>query len=728
MTLASETVGEETFLQSKFLAVGVNSSGTLGTKSAAPRGYNTDVAAGYLRLGMVADTDGFGTGKAAMHDAVARGMAIEGFNIGYKIGGKTFVQSNQELDGLTEIAGKASVGSTAGVAEADWKGTTTEKLGVDQKITLTDDAKYLRFEVTLTNNSTAAMADLKYMRTVDPDLGDGFATTNTIVKQGTGGALVTAAASATGNPMFLYANDARAVVSTYGFINEDPYAAAVSTPQTVGTKTTKDVSININFGLGTLNAGASTTVVFYMGVTDNLNATIAEIDALPTTKPTTPTPPTNTTPDAINDALTVVAGATATGNVLANDKDANGDALTASLKSGPAHGAVTLNKDGSYSYKAAAGYVGADSFSYMASDGKATDVATVAITVAPLPNTAPVAVRDTVAVVSGKTGTGNVLANDTDANGDALTAALKAGPAHGTVTLAADGSFLYTAAAGYVGADTFTYTASDGKASSTGTVAVTVAKPTLTNPGLPDSALVQRANTVDGSASTNDTLSGVAQHNTFFFDLGSKSGADKITNFSRSDVIVTQGLLYDGNGDGIITTSKSKLGLDGAGSADKITVAGLVSLRYLGTDDAGLSVYANSTTKPKGSIEGKISDDVLSGDAGDLKKTTFFYDTGLDIDLGHDRIDNFGAKDLLVTTSALSTTSLGSSGLVKLVGGSGDATDTLTPGEAGTIELHGTSGAAIGALEFDGSVVRSGVTYYVYSQAGSAVGLADLTF
>lgn len=724
MTLKSEMVGKETFLQNKFLSIGINSSGSLGTRQYAPEGINTDQPSGYLRVGMLADTDGFGVGKAAMRDAVVRGAAIEGFNIGYKTAGKTFVHSNQELDGLMEIGGVATKSISSGAAQSNWKGATNEKLGVDQKITLTDDAKYIRFEVTLTNNSGAAMADLRYMRTVDPDLGEGFSTVNTIVKQGTGSALVTAAAAAGANPMFLYANDTRAVVTTYGFINEDPYAAAVSQAQAVGTKTAKDVSININFDLGKLDAGKSTTVVFYMGVTDNLNATIAEIDALPGTGPVSPTP-TNDAPDAIDDTATVVSGQTVKGNVLSNDKDADGDALTAKLKSGPANGTVTLNADGSYAYKAADGFVGSDSFTYTASDGKASDVATVRVSVKAPANVAPNAVNDTLSAIAGQAAKGNVLANDSNANGDALTAVLKTGPSHGTVTLGADGSFVYTAAAGYVGADSFTYAASDGKASDTATVAVSVSAPAKLYPTLPDSALVQRANTVDGSSVKAETLTGVAQHNSFFFDFNAPSGHDRITNFGRDDVIVTKGMFYDGNGDGIIAVKKTTFAVNNNVS---INVTGTSSLRYLGTDEAGLSVYAQAGVKPKGALEGKIGDDVLRGDAGDQKKNVFFYDTGLDIHLGDDKIANFGAKDLLVTTSALKSTSLGSDGLVKLVGGSGDATDTMTPGEAGTIEMTGIGGAAVQSLEFDGSMVRNGVTYYVYSQAGSAVDMGDLTF
>jgi VCBS repeat-containing protein len=57
-----------------------------------------------------------------------------------------------------------------------------------------------------------------------------------------------------------------------------------------------------------------------------------------------------------------------------------------------------------------------------------------------------------------------VLANDTDLQGYALSAQLVAGPAHGTISLNANGSFSYTPAAGFAGTDTFTYKVSDGPA------------------------------------------------------------------------------------------------------------------------------------------------------------------------------------------------------------------------------------------------------------------------
>jgi len=151
--------------------------------------------------------------------------------------------------------------------------------------------------------------------------------------------------------------------------------------------------------------------------------------------------------------------------VLANDTDAENDPLSAALVSGPAHGALAFNPDGSFSYTPAADFSGSDSFTYRANDGtEDSNVATVNITITPV-NDAPVAQADSyrtgVDVVLTVAAPG-VLGNDTDVDGDNLTAAQVDQPAHGAVTLSADGSFTYTPNAGFNGTDSFTYKANDG--------------------------------------------------------------------------------------------------------------------------------------------------------------------------------------------------------------------------------------------------------------------------
>ncbi|PXA99436.1 hypothetical protein DMC47_03415, partial [Nostoc sp. 3335mG] len=277
MTIQSAVANGEVHLQGTFLSIGINKDGSLGTTKNAPDGIATNSDVGLFRVGMYADLDGFGLGKeTTLDDALLQGRAIEGFNIGYNLGSTKVVQSNQLLTGYRQITGTLSNTSTDDVAKADWVGATKDNLGVAQTITLADDAKYIRIDVTLTNNSSTTMTDVRYMRTADPDQSGVFATTNKIEKQGDG-ALVSAMLQKN-TPFFLYSDDARASASFYGFVNTDPFAAT-ATNQVAGYSKTVDQTLNLTFKLGTLEKGQSTTLTLYMGVTDNLKATIAEIDA-----------------------------------------------------------------------------------------------------------------------------------------------------------------------------------------------------------------------------------------------------------------------------------------------------------------------------------------------------------------------------------------------------------------------------------------------------------------
>ena len=190
---------------------------------------------------------------------------------------------------------------------------------------------------------------------------------------------------------------------------------------------------------------------------------------------------TNQAPTATNDAYTVAEDTpltVAAPGVLANDTDPDGDALSAALASGPSHGTLTLNANGSFTYTPAANFNGSDSFTYRASDGAtASNPATVSITVTAL-NDAPAAADDTYSTAEDTVLTvaaPGVLGNDTDLDGTTLSAVVVTGPAHGTLTLNEDGSFTYTPDANYNGPDSFTYRASDGTtASNPATVTITV--------------------------------------------------------------------------------------------------------------------------------------------------------------------------------------------------------------------------------------------------------------
>jgi VCBS repeat-containing protein len=180
-----------------------------------------------------------------------------------------------------------------------------------------------------------------------------------------------------------------------------------------------------------------------------------------------------------NDTYTAVSGrllSVAAPGVLANDSGGNA-ALNATLLTAPTHGTFALSSNGGFNYTATNNYTGTDTFTYRANDGQSNaGPGTVTITVGA--NHPPVANNDSYTVVmntSLSVAAPGVLANDTDADGDVLTAALVSGPTHGVLNLNTNGSLTYTPTANYSGADSFTYRASDGLANSgTATVNISV--------------------------------------------------------------------------------------------------------------------------------------------------------------------------------------------------------------------------------------------------------------
>lgn len=151
--------------------------------------------------------------------------------------------------------------------------------------------------------------------------------------------------------------------------------------------------------------------------------------------------------------------------VLANDTHAANTTLTAVLVSGPSHAdSFKLNADGSFDYEPGADYNGEDSFTYKARDasGAESDPVSVSLTVEAV-NDDPVANPDSIDVAEDTPTVLDVLSNDTDSNGDTLSAEVVDDVANGTLTLESDGSFGYKPDKDFNGTDSFTYKANDGK-------------------------------------------------------------------------------------------------------------------------------------------------------------------------------------------------------------------------------------------------------------------------
>jgi FtsP/CotA-like multicopper oxidase with cupredoxin domain len=169
-------------------------------------------------------------------------------------------------------------------------------------------------------------------------------------------------------------------------------------------------------------------------------------------------------------------------NVLDNDIGLSGATVT--LVGGTeVGGTATVNADGTFNFAAAGN--GTASFDYQADQGGSLYVATVTLDVA-FTNDAPTARDDAYSNATGAfidvSAASGVLDNDSDPDGDTLTATIGTSPSGGTLSCAADatleicsdGSFVYTPTdATVVTNDSFTYTATAGTDTDTATVTLT---------------------------------------------------------------------------------------------------------------------------------------------------------------------------------------------------------------------------------------------------------------
>ncbi len=210
--------------------------------------------------------------------------------------------------------------------------------------------------------------------------------------------------------------------------------------------------------------------------------------------------------DADSDTLTVTA-------VRTGSSEGNGTAGTVGAALTGTYGQLTLNSNGSYTYVANqdaadaldSGDVVTDSFNYTVSDGTVTDIAVIEITVIGI-NDSPVADDETGSIGASNTltvtdGTSDLLHGDTDVDASAslnvtsIVATTAGGSAtavtqltsynsgytsvtgsYGTLRIGADGTYQYIAGSSG-GTDVFTYTLSDGAATDTGTLTITVNSP-----------------------------------------------------------------------------------------------------------------------------------------------------------------------------------------------------------------------------------------------------------
>ena len=194
-------------------------------------------------------------------------------------------------------------------------------------------------------------------------------------------------------------------------------------------------------------------------------------------------------PDSYN--LAQGATLTATPGVLANDTESSGADLAASLISGPSHGQLIFNTDGSFVYTPVSSFYGTDSFIYQASNGTYSAQATVLLNVTYTPPPlqanfdAYTLDEDSLLTVQASH---SLLQNDSFDPDESISVSLMQGPAYGSLSLNADGTFTYQPAANTYGAYYFTYRLTQGTETSDAQVELNIA-PVNDPPSLQDATV-----------------------------------------------------------------------------------------------------------------------------------------------------------------------------------------------------------------------------------------------
>ncbi|HHG3389646.1 TPA: tandem-95 repeat protein [Vibrio parahaemolyticus] len=183
--------------------------------------------------------------------------------------------------------------------------------------------------------------------------------------------------------------------------------------------------------------------------------------------------PINDAPNAENDVITTEEDTAVTIDVLVNDSDVEGDALSIQSASVPSEQGSVDIVDGKLVFTPAENFNGEATITYIVTDGDLTDEAKVSVTVTPV-NDSPVAVDDTTSIQEDTAVTIDVLTNDTDVDGDKLSIESASVPKEQGTVEVVDGKLVFTPAENFNGDAEITYTVTDGELTDEAKVTVTV--------------------------------------------------------------------------------------------------------------------------------------------------------------------------------------------------------------------------------------------------------------
>ncbi len=266
--------------------------------------------------------------------------------------------------------------------------------------------------------------------------------------------------------------------------------------------------------------------------------------------------PSNQPPIAVLDTTTTPQDVPVIICPMINDSDPNGDSLSITITCGPSNGTLT-GSGPCFTYTPNSGYVGADTLCYVICDPSgACDTTIVVITVTPV-NHPPMVNDDYATTCVNSFAIINVLGNDVDPDGDALTTtSIWGGPSSGLSYILGNDSIIYIPDSLFVGTDTLWYWACDSGTPSecdSGMVVITVGCPVDPPVAVDDSTTTPYGVPVTVNVLGNDTVYGavtvspcnLAANGTAVFNVGGTVTYTPNDGFSGIDTLCY--VICDGN-------------------------------------------------------------------------------------------------------------------------------------------------------------------------------------
>ena len=263
--------GKEMFLGGNFIELGIAFDGTLGTPTSVPSNFYSQSSA----LSAIVDIDGFELGNSdnstVSGDFTLPGTSEDRFTVGVTLSG---TQSNYSQAARRSVSSHDTFSTKNDSSGGNLGATTTitksSLYEVIQAVSFNQNDSYYSTKISIKNNSSTSLEDVRYLRSFDPDPDyenySTYSTLNDVISQpsnSTGLAISQAVGPSSGIGVNLISLDSSSRASNAGFTNANVYATDVYDAPVDRDGASADAAITLNLNFGTIAAGETVSKTYY---------------------------------------------------------------------------------------------------------------------------------------------------------------------------------------------------------------------------------------------------------------------------------------------------------------------------------------------------------------------------------------------------------------------------------------------------------------------------------